>query len=611
MNIKDKIITIHIDIADRRAVYREAPARLVCGNPFKVIFSFDEEWEEFKNIPKIAKIKFWHKGRYEHIPIEFTGNECSVPALFGVKSLEIGVFVENDISTTTGAVIDCEKSIRCGESIGVLGADAIDNINKALKGEDGETPYIGENGNWWIGDTDTGAFADFKMTQSTGTDTSAVMSQDAVTRELGEKADADSLYKLSRRVDVLESAAIGSIIEYTEEQEISYRSAVPDNALPFAAIKSVGGMSYRAKNILPFPYTNAKVGTTKVGDCLYRTVNDSGEISFTGNHSSDQTSWLTLNADAFVPTVGTYTLSGCPAGGSDSTYFMRVVITRSGKTIKYIDYGDGVTFEVTGDDTALAISFVIKANQEVTDVVRPQLEYGSTKSFWLSPVFKNELLHAGVAKVNSYDAIGRLVDSIDIPEEVQKLDGYSYGVCNSYNTYDKYNEVDFISGKFTKRCSFSTVKSTGSFRNNNITHPQDDDNRVIVDYACRGSEYTSRTDNFVSSAFNNFVKVPSNVYNLVYAFGTATVGYDDLNCVAPTGRLSRDVKVYIQELEAAGKTADFVYTLRKDKISATDIEPIELLIEVVPGGYLEFVNEHSLAVPHTMLYQTKIGGSSV
>lgn len=27
---------------------------------------------------------------------------------------------------------------------------------EALKGEDGQTPYIGENGNWWIGDTDTG-----------------------------------------------------------------------------------------------------------------------------------------------------------------------------------------------------------------------------------------------------------------------------------------------------------------------------------------------------------------------------------------------------------------------------------------------------------------------
>ena len=32
-------------------------------------------------------------------------------------------------------------------------------INSVVKGEPGETPYIGENGNWWIGDTDTGVKA--------------------------------------------------------------------------------------------------------------------------------------------------------------------------------------------------------------------------------------------------------------------------------------------------------------------------------------------------------------------------------------------------------------------------------------------------------------------
>ena len=169
---------MHIDIADRHAVYKEAPATLVCGNPFHVIFSFDEEWDEFADRMKKAKIKFWHKGRYEHIIIEFMGNDLFVPALFGVKHIEIGVFIDDGISTTTGARIECEKSIRCGESIEVLGADAVDNINNALTEKSaywsavqhgfegteeewlaslrGESPYIGENGNWWVGDTDTG-----------------------------------------------------------------------------------------------------------------------------------------------------------------------------------------------------------------------------------------------------------------------------------------------------------------------------------------------------------------------------------------------------------------------------------------------------------------------
>ena len=155
MNIKDKIITIHINIEDRHATYQEAPAKLVCGNPLRIIFSFDEEWEEFANVEKRARLVFWRKGKKEHIVIGFKGNECSVPALFGIKNVEIGVFIENDICTTTGAFIECEKSILCDTSTSVFGPDEIDNINKALVGKDGETPYIGENGNWWIAGVDT------------------------------------------------------------------------------------------------------------------------------------------------------------------------------------------------------------------------------------------------------------------------------------------------------------------------------------------------------------------------------------------------------------------------------------------------------------------------
>ena len=33
-------------------------------------------------------------------------------------------------------------------------------------GADGQTPYIGDNGNWWIGDTDTGVIADYEMAQN-------------------------------------------------------------------------------------------------------------------------------------------------------------------------------------------------------------------------------------------------------------------------------------------------------------------------------------------------------------------------------------------------------------------------------------------------------------
>jgi hypothetical protein len=184
MNIKDKIITLHIDVADRHATYKEAPKKLVCGNPFRLVFSFDAEWDEFANVPKKAKLVFWHNGRPESLIIEFVGDTCNVPALFGIKVLEVGVFVENNICTTTGAHIDCELSIRCLVCTNVLGADAIDNINAALKGEKGDPGPKGEKGE--KGDPT-------EVVQETGDSEDAVMSQKAVTAELGDRLKREEL----------------------------------------------------------------------------------------------------------------------------------------------------------------------------------------------------------------------------------------------------------------------------------------------------------------------------------------------------------------------------------------------------------------------------------
>ena len=79
----------------------------VCGNSeFVVGFVFDKEWNEFET--KTAR--FIHGG--EHTDIVFTGNECKVPKIFNVKSMEVGVYA-GDLHTTTSAVVNCRKSILC------------------------------------------------------------------------------------------------------------------------------------------------------------------------------------------------------------------------------------------------------------------------------------------------------------------------------------------------------------------------------------------------------------------------------------------------------------------------------------------------------------------
>lgn len=44
-----------------------------------------------------------------------------------------------------------------------------------LEVSDGETPYIGENGNWWIGETDTGVPASASMPEVTEEDNDKIL----------------------------------------------------------------------------------------------------------------------------------------------------------------------------------------------------------------------------------------------------------------------------------------------------------------------------------------------------------------------------------------------------------------------------------------------------
>lgn len=130
----NKLKTYHVNVTDCRATYdAKTHGKIVCGNPFEIEFTFDEQWNDYD--AKKAKIKFYHEGIYKSLTIKFNGTVCSVPALYNIKQIEVGVFVGNDICTTTGAIIECEKSINCGATKSILGI-AIDNITKLPQGID-------------------------------------------------------------------------------------------------------------------------------------------------------------------------------------------------------------------------------------------------------------------------------------------------------------------------------------------------------------------------------------------------------------------------------------------------------------------------------------------
>ena len=169
---KGVIVVKIIDVQVNGLIAHSPHEKIVCGNTDYIInFQFSEEW----NNHPVKTARFVWNNQYEDVI--FTGNECSVPKITNAITCAVGVYA-GDLITTTPAFIGCLKSIICEEGTPAepssdvyaqimrlmeetktlaqsVREDADAGEFKGDPGADGLTPYIKE-GNWWIGDDDTG-----------------------------------------------------------------------------------------------------------------------------------------------------------------------------------------------------------------------------------------------------------------------------------------------------------------------------------------------------------------------------------------------------------------------------------------------------------------------
>ena len=106
-----------------------------------------------------------------------------------------------------------------------------------------------------------------------------------------------------------------------------------------------------AKNLNSYPYYHTTrnvngIDWTDVGDGTWTAQNtatgNSSVYCHNRTHPSDR--------ELFLPN-GNYRISGCPSGGSDSTYSINIDITTNGGNNNLArDYGQGATFTISGDD---------------------------------------------------------------------------------------------------------------------------------------------------------------------------------------------------------------------------------------------------------------------
>lgn len=130
-------------------------------------------------------------------------------------------------------------------------------------------------------------------------------------------------------------------------------------------VKEIRGKTVATENLIPYPYTE----TTKTANGVTFKVNPDGSVTVNGTATSDAD--FMLLRGPIQSYSESYFLSGCPTGGSDTTYYISESFTMSKDT------GNGVVLNNLPSDQAWRI--VIKSGTTVNNLVfRPMLNAGTT-----------------------------------------------------------------------------------------------------------------------------------------------------------------------------------------------------------------------------------------
>ena len=123
------------------------------------------------------------------------------------------------------------------------------------------------------------------------------------------------------------------------------------------------------KNLITWPFYI----TTHTGSGITVTDNEDGTLTMSGTATANKYTSVRSAGDELLLQPGTYTLSGCPAGGSSSTYLL--ILRTEDYSLDFRDYGEGVTFTLDYPAKFFVIIGVI-SGVTIDATFKPQVEKG-------------------------------------------------------------------------------------------------------------------------------------------------------------------------------------------------------------------------------------------
>lgn len=346
--------TLHISVNNKVATYIQRDGSIVCANSdYLLQFTFDSEWDGYTE--KVARF-VWNGACKD---VKFTGTVCVVPVITKATEVHIGVYVdgENDIATTTSAVIPCQKSVRCetdtvqpeqvnewreqAEEAAKSASDSVDIIRnlceeiKELKqsgelngadGKDGNTPLLRINAEtyYWEVSYDDGETWISLNVKATGTEGNDYVLTDADKKEIAGLVEKDtSIAELDEnnlifKEDLVTTYAIGNYSltngsatipakgKSLKEvwNSIYLQEKQPSVTQPSFSFSASGG-SGEVGSSFSLPTATFKV--TGVGSYTYNDTGIKFSGSITGGENTKTFADLVTNGTVPVTTTGSIT----------------------------------------------------------------------------------------------------------------------------------------------------------------------------------------------------------------------------------------------------------------------------------------------------------------
>jgi hypothetical protein len=150
-------------------------------------------------------------------------------------------------------------------------------------------------------------------------------------------------------------------------EDVQDGTPTPENSFEIKNVE-ISEIKTEGKNLIPYPYYNK---TPTINGVTFTELGD-GSISASGTSSSSASFIFSHRIDnIMVLGAGTYRLSGCPSGGSRTTF--RLVVARSSESTGSFealafDYGEGDEFTLE-KDTDIYVGFEVLKDATVSNVV--------------------------------------------------------------------------------------------------------------------------------------------------------------------------------------------------------------------------------------------------